>query len=384
MEHRNVLVIGMFDSIHMARWLKQFEDDYIDFKLLPSKKFKYVNSELIILLKSKGTANYSVSWPYKYNKISGYIDFFFIKISSLLKFNFRNHSLKWILRNDTFDYVHALEIQGAGYLYSELPEDIIGKNKLILTNWGSDIHFFAHQKIHNEKISKIVSIAKYYSAECERDYTLLKNYNFTGKTLPCIPNSGGFSLDEINSSQTLASDRTLILCKGYGGLFGQAQLVIPAIATALAQHEQITSFFYSVTADIENSIKSLQMTYGDRVNYSTVAKSISREELLDFFGNARIYIGCSRSDGISTSFLEALIYGAYPIQTNTSCANEWIDKGAHATLIGLRSTEISEALHDAIMDDDLVNLAQADNRRIARQHLDENKIRKIAKVFYSL
>jgi hypothetical protein len=50
------------------------------------------------------------------------------------------------------------------------------------------------------------------------------------------------------------------------------------------------------------------------------------------FANSRIYIGASRSDGISTSFLEALVLGAYPIQTNTSCGNEWVEKGFHAQL----------------------------------------------------
>jgi hypothetical protein len=49
MERRKILVIGMFDSIHLARWLFQFENETIDFVLFPSKKFKYVkNSELQI------------------------------------------------------------------------------------------------------------------------------------------------------------------------------------------------------------------------------------------------------------------------------------------------------------------------------------------------
>ena len=384
MAHRKVLVIGMFDSIHLARWLKQFEHDFVDFILFPSKKFRHVNPELYKLLKSTNLANYSLTWPHKSAYFSGYIDYIFIKIGSLLKINFRRIFLKQILKRNVFDYVHALEIQGAGYLYSGLPKNIIDKNKLILTNWGSDIYFFAKDLKHNKKISEVISIAQFYSAECERDYDLLKNYNFQGSRLPCIPNGGGFTLSQIDSRKMVASERTLILCKGYGGQFGQADLAISAIDLALGEYKQNNAFFYSVTADVENAVIMLKEKYKERVNYSTVSNSISREKLLNLFGTARVYIGCSKSDAISTSFLEALVYGAYPIQTNTSCADEWIIKGANATLVGLNTDEIYRALQFAIEDDDLVNLAQTNNHKIVREHLDENKIKRIAAEFYSL
>jgi len=384
MERKKILIIGMFDSIHLARWLKQFDDECIDFTLLPSKKYKNINPELTKLITSNKLASYALIWPYKLNYISGYVDFALNKIWNTLKINFRINLLRNILIKSNFDYVHALEIQGAGYLYSELPKDIIDRNQLILTNWGSDIYFFSKDEKHNEKISKVISIASYYSAECERDYELLESYHFTGEKLPCIPNGGGFSKDEINSYKNLASERNLILCKGYGGIFGQAQLAIPAIDASLARFNNLTAFFYSVTDDIESSVISLKRKYANRVDYSTVTNSLSREKLLNLFSKARVYIGCSKSDAISTSFLEALTYGAYPIQTNTSCANEWVDKGARATLVGLNTIEISKALESIIKDDNLVNLAQSNNMKVARKYLDENEVKKIAKKFYSL
>jgi glycosyltransferase involved in cell wall biosynthesis len=64
------------------------------------------------------------------------------------------------------------------------------------------------------------------------------------------------------------------------------------------------------------------------------------------FANSRFYIGASRSDGISTSFLEALALGAYPIQTNTSCGNEWVEKGFHAHLIEPSKDAIYQAMID--------------------------------------
>jgi hypothetical protein len=42
-------------------------------------------------------------------------------------------------------------------------------------------------------------------------------------------------------------------------------------------------------------------------------------------GRARIYLGVSKTDGISTSLLESIARGAFPIQSVTSCANEWVE-----------------------------------------------------------
>jgi hypothetical protein len=98
---------------------------------------------------------------------------------------------------------------------------------------------------------------------------------------------------------------------------------------------------------------------------------------------SRIYIGCSISDGISTSFLEALTKGVYPIQTNTSCAGEWIDKGAVASLIDLDIDQLDEALHLAINDDKVVDFAADKNLKITNSLLTLAKVAPIAQKFYA-
>jgi hypothetical protein len=100
------------------------------------------------------------------------------------------------------------------------------------------------------------------------------------------------------------------------------------------------------------------------------------------FSKSRVYIGCSESDGISTSFLESLVTGAYPIQTNTSCANEWILKGAIGSLVKLDSQEILNEIRVALRDDDLVNNASLINYQVSRKYLAKSEIEKIASDFY--
>ena len=384
MERKKILIIGMYDSIHLARWLKQFEHENVDFILFPSKKFKMINSELIKLVKSNNLAKFNLPWQYSLISIAGYVDFFLSILGNLVGKNSRKIRLKGILSRVNFDFVHALEIQGAGYLYSELPKNITDRNKLILTNWGSDIYFYRNDLTHNKKITEAVSLAAYYSAECQRDYDLLRNYKFTGKKLPCIPNSGGFTLKELNSYKKPSNQRKLLLCKGYGGLFGRVEIALPAIENALQSQSAFHVFFYSVTSDIEPLIKKLILKFDSRVKYSTVRKPIARDEILKLFSEALVYIGCSRSDAISTSFLEALVYGAYPIQTNTSCANEWVHRGTICSVVSLDSRKITIELNKITNSPKLLDKAQINNFKVAHKLLSGEEIYKKALTFYKL
>ena len=144
-----------------------------------------------------------------------------------------------------------------------------------------------------------------------------------------------------------------------------------------------TAYFYSVTDDLLSQVLELKSKFGVRVNYSTLRKPISHGQLEDIFAMSRIYIGCSISDGVSTSFLEALTKGVYPIQTNTSCAGEWIDKGVIASLIDLDVEKLNEALHLAITDDELVDLAAKKNLDITNKLLTSDKVAPIAQKFYA-
>ena len=141
-----------------------------------------------------------------------------------------------------------------------------------------------------------------------------------------------------------------------------------------------TAYFYSVTDDLHDQVSLLKSKYGSRIGYSTIKKPISSEALNEIFLNSRIYVGCSISDGISTSFLESLVTGAYPIQTNTSCAGEWIDKGVIASCIDL--SEIDSEIHRVINLNKELDQASINNLRIANLQLSRNLVKTEALKFY--
>ena len=383
MIRKRVLIVGMLDSIHLYRWLSQFQDSPIDFLIFPSKKHKHIHAGTQQLLQAKSEASYSLA-TFKFSRrCHGYFDFllFFI-VPKLTKIDLRALYLRRVLRKKAFTYVHALEIQGAGYLIERASRRRRDSHRLILTNWGSDIYFYQDQPEHQQRIRSALEMADYYSAECHRDYDLARKFGFQGIELPCIPNAGGFvNLDQFDS--TKASKRNNVAAKAYGGQFGRGDLVIESIRLAFTKVPHFTAFLYSVTDDLLQEVVELTQQFPGRIEFSSRKNPLSQADMNVLFKRSRIYLGASRSDGISTSFLEALNFGCYPIQTDTSCAGDWKKLGAVASVVPQNVSIITDELIKSLTDDELVDVAQKINMELSNKYLSFENIKAIALTFYS-
>lgn len=381
---KRILVIGMLDSVHFARWLKQFEDQEIDFYILASKKYRRIDPLLVSLSSNSLSARYVHIGFQSFSKISGYLDFAIFETSKRIsRTNTRRIVLCRILKKWKFDFVHALELQGAGYLLSSVDRKLFSKSKVIVTNWGSDIYFFRQEFKHKELIERTLSYANYYSAECIRDYKLARELGFNGIELPCIPNAGGFDIYTISSQVSKPSSRNQILVKGYGNDFGRASMIIDLIPLLVQKYPQYNFHIYSVTEDIAKQIESLPVDVVRKIRVTTVKNKISHSEMMLEFQKSRIYVGCSVSDGVSTSFLESLIYGCYPIQTDTSCANEWVQRGAMASVIPLNREVLLREIEITLNSDELIDSAALVNQNVALKYLSYNVVKGQALTFYN-
>ena len=383
MTRKKILIIGMLDSIHLYRWLSQFQDLPIDFLIFPSKKHKQIHAGTKQLLQAKSEANYSLATFRFTRKFHGYLDYLvFSVISRFTKLNLRALFLRRVLSKLTFTFVHALEIQGAGYLIDEAVRALGQSQRLILTNWGSDIYFYQDQPEHQQRIRSALELADYYSAECQRDYELARKFGFQGVELPCIPNAGGFvTLDQFGS--TKASERKNVAAKAYGGQFGRGDIVIESIKLAFDAVPHSTAFLYSVTDDLLQEVIELTQQFPGRVEFSSRKNPLSQSEMNELFKRSRTYLGASRSDGISTSFLEALNFGCYPIQTDTSCAGDWEKLGAVASIVPQNVSIVANELIRSLTDDALVDSAQNKNMEVSKQYLSFENVRAIATTFYN-
>jgi glycosyltransferase involved in cell wall biosynthesis len=98
--------------------------------------------------------------------------------------------------------------------------------------------------------------------------------------------------------------------------------------------------------------------------------------ILELFARSRIFLATSISDGVSYSMLEALSVGAFPIQSNTACADEWITHGETGILVPPEDPQIiAAAIRRALTDDRLVDQAAERNAQVCAERLDAVKVR---------
>lgn len=376
MSKKKILIVGMVDSIHLARWLKQFSSSDIQFLVFPSNHYRSVHPNLKLLQ----SAQFRIFGYQSFRNLSGYFDSLLTLrfLNSRIGDKFRRFLLRFTIATFKPTIIHAIEIQHAGYLIEPINLPAV---KRILTNWGSDIYYFQHFDDHKKKIISALNWATHYSAECERDYELASLWGFSGTFLPKIPNAGGFDIFE---SPFPCSDRKLILVKTYGGQFGAGDIAIRAIQRFIYEYPESRIHFYSVTPDLEDQVRKIEVRSQGMVTFSTLRKPLKHEELMTLFQNARIYLGCSKSDGLSTSFLQAVCTGSYPIQTNTSCAQELVDEGVAGSIIKVNEETVLDTLRQVHRDSALLDAAQKTNFTYARTNLSVDLIESRAKSFYDI
>jgi glycosyltransferase involved in cell wall biosynthesis len=275
------------------------------------------------------------------------------------------------------DIVHAHQMTLSGVICDVAREHLVSSGRpfprWIVSNWGSDVHLFGRHAPNRAELRRILAHCDAYWCECHRDVGLAWNQGFRGRVLPVLPIAGGFDLDAVRALRTPGprSRRRAIAVKGYGHWMARGHLLLDALVACgdlLAGRELVV---YAGTDDIIERASGLQ-GFGARV---TVLRDVPHDEILAAHGRSRISIGLSLSDGISTSFLEAMAGGSFPIQSRTACADEWIVDGVTGLLVDpddVRS--VSTAIRRALTDDALVDDAAGPNDRTVDARLDRSQI----------
>jgi glycosyltransferase involved in cell wall biosynthesis len=386
-----ILIVAFPDSIHTARWISQLSGLNWDIRLFPSTDYKIIHPDLKNIKICESIYRKQFNYE-KYNKFYGiqdkfnFITFGIRLIMGKLLPNYRQHKLKRVIETFKPDIIHSMEIQHAGYLTLGAKKLFNGQfPKWIVTNWGSDIYLFGQLSEHEPKIRKVLSECDFYSCECHRDVNLAKSFGFKGQILPVFPNAGGFDLEKILSLRQKGpiSGRHIIMLKGYQGWAGRALVGLRALerCSDLLRDYQVVIYSSQDSTEVKLSAELFSISTGIPVKIVPIATP--HQEILKFHEEARISIGLSISDAISTSLLEAMAMGSFPIQSYTSCANEWIQDGKTGLLVPPEDPDIIEgAIRRALTDDELVNLAAEENWKTVVERLDHLKLKKETIDFY--
>jgi glycosyltransferase involved in cell wall biosynthesis len=107
-----------------------------------------------------------------------------------------------------------------------------------------------------------------------------------------------------------------------------------------------------------------------------VLPPVKHSEIIALMGQARVALGVSVSDGVPNTMLEAMMMGAFPIQSDTVSTAEWISDGQNGLLVPPEDTKaISSAIRRALEDDELVdNAARLNSDLVSR--LERQKIQR--------
>ncbi len=385
-----VILVGQIQSIHIARWVNLFDEHKLLFYLFPTAYRGQSHPEL-----KKGTVFHTFYAPMQNRnpakKIgiplpSAIICEICIKLLSKLFPSFEKQYLKLLLTIVKPDIVHSV-----GYHSSLLVLQVKKEMKTngfpywVYTNWGHDLFLYGKLSEYRQSIRQILQCCDHYTAECDRDIKLAHTFH-TKKSSACqlIPTLAGIDIAYINRYRTRIppSQRNLIMIKGYQHWTGRSLFALKAIRNCKEVLKHFTIILYSITnSDIVLAAKLLEAETGLRIRCLSGNKSYN--EILRLHCRARISIGLSISDGISSSFLEAIAAGSFPIQSDSSCANEWITHNKTGCIVGAEDvSSVEQAIRYAVSHDVVVDRAATLNWSVIQKRLDPKQHLKQAQSIY--
>lgn len=110
---------------------------------------------------------------------------------------------------------------------------------------------------------------------------------------------------------------------------------------------------------------------------------IPHDQMPEFLGNSDIYVSTSLYDGTSVSLLEAMATGLFPVVTNISSNQEWIEDGKNGFLIPPQNEVfLAKRIIDAIRNKELMASAIEKNLSIIeKKAFWQNQIQELKKVY---
>ncbi|WP_298343676.1 glycosyltransferase [uncultured Algibacter sp.] len=368
-----ILMVSM-NSIHFQRWTDQLKDSGHEVFWFNIRDGGY--SEKLHWVKQ------ITGWKLKFPKLKGRV---FVKkrlpwLYNKLSFLYENNTAKTfekVLLEVKPDVVHSFVLYVSCAPILKVM-NVYADIKWIYSSWGSDLFYFQQNPEYLKDIKRVLPRVNYLFTDCNRDVELAKKYGFNGKVLGVFPGGGGYSIDTFEAYIQPLENRNAILVKGYQGRSGRA---IPVLKALEALSEIINDFQIIVLGADDEVCTFVKQSSLIKSNLKIYKKSdmLPHIEVIKLMGQALIYIGNSNSDGMPNTLLEAIIMGAFPIQSNPGGATEDIIKHKKNGLL-IQDCEnvdsIFKLIELAISNQSLQSKVFKTNQEDVKFTLDRNIIKK--------
>ncbi|AVI51438.1 glycosyl transferase family 1 [Pukyongia salina] len=208
------------------------------------------------------------------------------------------------------------------------------KIKWIYSSWGSDLFHFKELPEHLADLQRVLPHIDYLFTDNMRDHHIAQHLGFKGAFLGAYPGGGGFRITDFQKFIKPFNKRKSILIKGYQGRSGRALNVLASLEHIPEILEPYDIVLFGADDEVVNYVESNDFLRKHIQIASTKKAMVSHEKVLQLMGEALLYVGNSASDGMPNTLLEAIVMGAFPIQSNPgNVSREVIEDGVNGLLI---------------------------------------------------
>ncbi|SEO49211.1 Glycosyl transferase 4-like [Flavobacterium sp. CF108] len=361
-----ILFISMH-SIHTVRWIENLKESEYDLywydilgkgklETLPTVK-QFIETKKRKLPHIKGEYSFSKKMPGLYGYIRPFLE------------TTENEVLERIIKEINPDVIHSFEMQSVSYsilkTMNKFPEI-----KWIYSCWGNDLFYYQNFQNHRNKIKNVLKRVDYLHTDCLRDYEIAKENGYKGIHIGVIPGGTGYKIKQFKVYKKPIKDRNIILVKGYQNIFGRGLNIIKALQKLKTKIEDYEIFVFGTHVVVEKYIIENDLDYKVYSRHD-----LTHQQIMELMGSSILYIGNNISDGMANTLLEAVVMGAFPIQSNPgNVSAEIIKHGTNGLLIEDPENidSIAQLIIQVIENKEMLINAYELNNKIALEKLDYN------------
>ena len=265
---------------------------------------------------------------------------------------------RYIQRAKPF-FLHFHEFQHGAYLFNPIAKYFEDRNfKTICSTWGSDLLFYGELESHKDEIKKVFSWADLVTAERIDDKKICIGFGYEKTFLAPVYITVGLNVP-IKRPSLKPSVRRKIMIKGYQDNHGRALNALAALELVKTNLNNFEIRIFSASDAVRLQVEFLKSTKQWNIE---VINRTSNLEIKKHFSESRLYIGLAISDGLSTSMVEAMANGAFPIQSLNSAVKIFIVDGISGFSVDpWNLSDIARKIDIALNGDALVDKASEIN-----------------------
>jgi glycosyltransferase involved in cell wall biosynthesis len=376
-----LLVVGMVESSHLQSWIRAtLREKFFDQIWIVPSDYP-VNGMTFQSLGLSNKLNCKLkTFRFPVGKKLNNLIFRFLDLT--LGRKWRSILIFRYIRLAKPNVLHFHELQHGAYLFNPIYKYFDkGRNfRIICSTWGSDLLFYGELKSHSQDIEKVLSWTDIMTAERVDDKRICNKFNYYKEFLAPVYITVGLDTP-IEPPKVRSSERRKILIKGYQDNHGRALNALAALDAVKTNLQNFGIRVFSASEAVRLQIEFLKSTKNWDIE---MINKTSNKEIRKHFSESRIYIGLAFSDGLSTSMVEAMANGAFPIQSLNSAASVFIENGVTGFAVDPWNLEdIARCIDMALSDNELVDRASISNIKTLERNYNYNEGISLMKKIYS-